>query len=211
MAYKSHAQPVVTAAASDSVRSGRTGSLTRLRHLIACETEGLHGRLLLAGWCARLLPHFAFSRLRTALYRRAGLHIGARSLLLGPVELVGPGRIEARFSLGDDSYITAPLYADLCQPITIGNGVYIGHHATLITTNHEIGPSWQRCGQAKSAPITIGDGAWIGAQATILPGVTIGRGAVVAAGAVVTKDVPPDTLVGGVPAKPLRALDAARP
>jgi maltose O-acetyltransferase len=175
--------------------------------VLATETEGLHPRLRLVGLPIALLPHFSFNRLRTALYRLGGLRIGARSLLLGSVELAGPGDIQARFVIGEDSQITAPLYADVCAPITIGDRVFIGHHVVLITTDHEIGPTEQRCGGWRSAPITIEDGVWICAGAKVLPGVTIGRGAVVAAGAVVTKDVPPNTLVGGVPAKILRELD----
>lgn len=188
--------------------SRRNGFWGRMARVLATETEGLHLRLRLVGLPIALLPHFSFNRLRTALYRLGGLRIGARSLLLGGVELAGPGDIQARFVVGKDSQITAPLYADVCAPITIGNRVFIGHHVVLITTDHEIGPPEQRCGGWRSAPITIEDGVWICAGVKVLPGVTIGRGAVVAAGAVVTKDVPPNTLVGGVPAKILRKLDA---
>ncbi len=180
----------------------------RLLRVLANETEGLHPRLRLIQLLAAPLPHFAFNRLRTALYRLGGLSIGARSLLLGSIELAGPGRLHERFIVGHDSQITTPLYADVCAPIKIGHHVYLGHHVVLITTDHAIGPEWQRCGGWRSAPITIEDGVWIGARATILPGVTVGRGSVVAAGAVVTRDVPPNTLVGGVPAKVLRQLDA---
>ena len=60
------------------------------------------------------------------------------------------------------------------------------------------------------APITLGRNVWVGSNATILSGVTIGDNAVVAAGAVVTKDVPADTIVGGVPARPIRRIDAVR-
>ena len=76
----------------------------------------------------------------------------------------------------------------------------------IITDDHEIGPPWHRCGDRVARPVVIEDGVWIGARVTLLPGVTIGRGSVVAAGAVVNKDVPPNTLVGGVPARILRTL-----
>lgn len=59
----------------------------------------------------------------------------------------------------------------------------------------------------KRKPITIGDDVWIGGHSTILPGVTIGNGAIVAAGAVVTKDVEPNTVVGGVPAKVIKKIE----
>ena len=88
--------------------------------------------------------------------------------------------------------------------ITIGDESLIGHQVVLATLNHEFAVS-KRAGM-RPAPIHIGKRVWIGAHATVLPGVTIGDGAVVAAGAVVTKDVPAYTIVGGVPAKIIREL-----
>lgn len=131
--------------------SARTGLGARLLYVIKNETEGLHPRLRVAGLLVAPLPHFTFVRLRTAIYRLVGLRIGARSLLLGRIELVGPSRVHERFSMGEDCQITTPLYADACAPIQIGNRVYIGHHARLITTNHEIGPEWKRCGGWRAA------------------------------------------------------------
>ncbi len=203
-----HTPPASPSLSYSEPRPAPRGGWARLQHVLANETEGLHLRLRLFTLLAAPLPHFAFNRLRTVLYRLGGVRIGARSLLLGSIELAGPGRIQERFVIGQDSQITAPLYADVCAPVQIGSRVFIGHHVVLITTDHAIGPPWQRCGGWRSAPITIEDGAWICARATILPGVRVGRGAVVAAGAVVTRDVPPNTLVGGVPAKVLRQLDA---
>lgn len=83
--------------------------------------------------------------------------------------------------------------------ITLGDGVLIGHNVVLATINHDLDPANKR--RNHHGPIAIRDNAWIGSNATILPGVTIGEWAVVAAGAVVTKDVPAYTVVGGVPAK----------
>lgn len=88
--------------------------------------------------------------------------------------------------------------------ITIGDGSLIGHQVVLATINHDFNP--MRRATNHPAPIVIGKNVWIGAHATLTPGVTIGDGAVIAAGAVVTHDVPPNMIVGGVPAKPIRNL-----
>lgn len=89
--------------------------------------------------------------------------------------------------------------------ITIGNGVLIGHNVVLATINHDLKPENQR--RNHYSKIVIRDGVWIGSNSTILPGVTIGEWSVIAAGAVVTKDVPPYTIVGGVPARIIRKID----
>lgn len=88
--------------------------------------------------------------------------------------------------------------------ITIGDGSLIGHKAVLATLNHGFVPEDR--GSLYPAPIVIGENVWVGASATILPGVTIGDNAIIAAGAVVTKDVSANTIVGGVPAKFIKAL-----
>ena len=89
--------------------------------------------------------------------------------------------------------------------IFIDDGVLIGHNVVLATLNHAMQP--ERRGDMLPAPIHIGKRVWIGSNATVLPGVTIGDGAVVAAGAVVTKDVPANAVVGGVPAKAIRHIN----
>ncbi len=180
----------------------------KVSHLLRGEVNGLHLRLRLFTAPAALLPHFCFVQTRTLLYRLGGIEIGKATLLCGHVEIAGPDAVQKRLKIGTWSQITGPLYVDACASVTIGDGVFIGHHVLLITTNHEIGPPHQRCGLWKPLPIVIENGAWIGANVTVLPGVTIGQGAVVAAGALVTKDVPPNTLVGGVPAKPMRQLES---
>ena len=86
--------------------------------------------------------------------------------------------------------------------ITIGDGTLIGHGSTLTTLNHAVDPS--RRADMVPAPVRIGRDVWLGAGVTVVPGVTIGDGAIVGAGSVVTKDVPADTIVAGIPAKEIR-------
>lgn len=89
--------------------------------------------------------------------------------------------------------------------ITIEDQVLIGPQVKLVTENHPLDPATRKGLITK--PILIKRNAWIGAGATILPGVTVGENAVVAAGAVVSKDVPDNTVVAGIPAKVLKSID----
>ncbi|OON88411.1 hypothetical protein BXO88_01045 [Oribacterium sp. C9] len=89
--------------------------------------------------------------------------------------------------------------------IYIEDGALIGHHVVLATLNHELNEAHRHDLIAK--PIHIGKNAWIGARSTILQGVTVGDNAVIAAGAVVTKDVPANSIVGGVPARLIKRID----
>ena len=88
--------------------------------------------------------------------------------------------------------------------ITIGDNVLIGHNVVLATLDHNTCVS--KRAELFAAPIVIEDNVWIGANATVTSGVTIGKGSIVAAGAVVTKDVPKYSIVGGIPAKVIREL-----
>jgi len=89
--------------------------------------------------------------------------------------------------------------------IDIADEVMIGPNVSLITSGHPLEPS-QRRAFVVAKPIVIGRNVWIAAGATVIGGVTIGENSVVAAGSVVTKDVPPNTLVGGNPARAIRSL-----
>jgi acetyltransferase-like isoleucine patch superfamily enzyme len=112
-------------------------------------------------------------------------------------------------SLGKGVFINIGCRVQDTGGITIGDGTLIGHGSTLTTLNHSVDPS--RRGDMTPAPIVIGRHVWLGASVTVVPGVAIGDGAIVAAGAVVTQDVVANTIVGGVPAKLIRATgyDAA--
>ena len=88
--------------------------------------------------------------------------------------------------------------------IEIGDDVLIGQQVVIATLNHDLHP--ERRASMTPKPVKICDKVWIGAHATILAGVTVGEGAVVAAGAVVTRDVPPNTVVAGVPARVIKEI-----
>ncbi|MFQ3800806.1 sugar O-acetyltransferase [Staphylococcus equorum] len=91
-------------------------------------------------------------------------------------------------------------------PVTIGNHVMIGPNVDIYTVNHPMSKQGRREYLAKASPVKIGNDVWIGGKVTITPGVTIGNNVVVASGAVVTKDIPSNTLVAGVPAKIVKEL-----
>lgn len=109
-------------------------------------------------------------------------------------------------TVGRDVFINSGCHFQDQGGITIGDGSLIGHNVVLATINHDLYPVNQR--KNHYASIVIEDHVWVGSNATILQGVTVGRWSVVAAGAVVTKDVEPFTVVGGVPAKEIRRIDS---
>ncbi|HEY3822311.1 MAG TPA: acyltransferase [Polyangiaceae bacterium] len=160
-----------------------------------------------------LLPANTLNRVRTVALRALGVRVARTALFAGPVRITGSGSVHEMLSIGPGCHITGPLHIDLTAPVTIGARVYMGYDVMLITADHDVGDPAQRCGPRVFRPIHVGDGVWLGSRVVVLPGVRIGRGAVVAAGAVVVRDVPPYAMVGGVPAKVLRdlaAVDAAR-
>jgi maltose O-acetyltransferase len=183
-------------------------ALKKLFHVAVDETHAIHPRYLMLQLLVTLLPHNALCRVRTLLYRLAGFKIGKGALILGKLTLTSDGPMAKMLSIDAGSRINAPFYAELNAPIVIGKRVSIGHNVVFITTDHDMGDSLERSGASKFAGIAIEDGAWVGACVTILPGVTIGRGSVVAAGSVVTQSVPPNKLAGGVPARTVKSLDA---
>ena len=100
------------------------------------------------------------------------------------------------------------LHNTIIGPVTIGSHVNLAQGITVTALNHNFSEKDLRIDEqgVSTNPVTIEDDIWIGANAVILPGVTIGNHSVVAAGAVVTKDVPPHSLVAGVPAKKIKEL-----
>lgn len=93
------------------------------------------------------------------------------------------------------------------REIRIGSNVMIGPNTLITTVGHPLSPLGRRRHLGIAKPISIGNDVWIGGNATILPGVTIGSNVVVAAGAVVTKDIPDNCVVGGVPARKIKDIE----
>lgn len=108
--------------------------------------------------------------------------------------------------IGDDTRIG--INNTIIGPVTIGNHVNLAQGITVTALNHNFKDTSRLIDEQgfSTKPIVIEDDVWIGANAVILPGVTIGKHVVVAAGAVVTKDVPDNTIVGGVPAKEIKKI-----
>lgn len=161
------------------------------------EFEAFHPLLVLANVMASFLPNYFGSRLRTYMLRMAGFRIGYGTMMSGMPMINGTGKITDRLVIGEYCLFNFGCVFDLGETITIGTQVGLGHQVMILTTSHEIGPRGQRSGEVIRAPVTIGDGAWLGARCIVLPGVTIGAGSVIAAGTVVSKDIPEDTLVNG--------------
>lgn len=152
----------------------------------------------------------------TRAYRSPTSEISELAEVAPSVRFHGTVKVGKYTRIKRDAEITESVigeYSSISRGVTmrpqtyIGNRVLVGSFALLMTGTHEIGTSRQRAMKLKISPITVGDGAWIGSNATVLGGVTIGSGSIVGAGSLVTKDVPPNTIVAGIPAKIIRTLE----
>jgi maltose O-acetyltransferase len=137
---------------------------------------------------------------RRALYRALGFQIGGATL--SPHLTFKSSKVE----IGDNVYINEGCSFDNLERVTIGDEVHVGPDVLFGTSSHKSGDTNSRAGPVFLAPLVVGRGCWIGARAMILPGVNVGEGRVVGAGAVVTKDCLPHGLYAGVPAKRIRDL-----
>jgi acetyltransferase-like isoleucine patch superfamily enzyme len=151
------------------------------------------------------LRHFWYRRvLGISLGKGSGIHMGCYVWFYGPGQLRREGLV-----IGRNSRVNRGCTLDTRGSLRIGDNVSISPEVTILTAYHPVDDPEFR---VATKPVEIDDYAFVGARATILAGVTIGRGAVVAAGAVVTRDVPPLAIVGGVPALQVgtRPADALR-
>ena len=141
----------------------------------------------------------------TRSFKIAGMHFSGREICSG-CYVDAPDKV----FVGEGSFINHNCVfhtSDANVRIIIGKNCDIAPEVMFMCTSHEIGNHSHRAGKLLHDDIIIGDGVWIGTRALILPGVKIGDGAIVAAGALVNKDVAADSMVAGIPAKPIRVLN----
>ncbi len=165
------------------------------------EYVGIPIMLFLLRWVLnRVIAYVPSATFRYTFYRLVcGFKVPPTTAICTGAQFTGEAMKD--ISIGEHSYIGYDSFWVVGAAIKIGRHVSIGHRVEFYTSDHDPDdPAFTR----RDAPIIIGDYAWIGSRCTILKGVTIGRGAVVAAGSLVTKDVEPFAIVGGHPAKFLR-------
>lgn len=153
-----------------------------------------------------MLPRFSFiDALKSMMLRCLGAKVGRR-VIYYPGLWIMPCR---NLIIGDDVDLAHGVLITTGGGVSIGDRTMIGYRAQILSTSHIIPPKPTKMFDAgdRYGAVKIENDVWIGANAVILPGVTIGEGAVVAAGSAVTKDVLPFTVVGGIPAKIIRNRD----
>jgi maltose O-acetyltransferase len=170
------------------------------------DPRGFRRRNIDSAWWHWLVNDAAASpaldrRTRAALLRRAGLDMGR-----GAIVESGCFFFSDNMTLGDYCVVNHNCYLDNKERITMGPRSGLAMGSMLVTSNHAMGDGFPRWGAFEPAPIEIGAGTWIGARVIVLPGVTVGDGCLVGAGSVVTKDLEPNGIYAGVPAKRIRDL-----
>ena len=144
-----------------------------------------------------------FWNLKNKLLRSVGMQIGKN------VKIVGPLKIDSCSNLliDDNTWIGKNFVVHGNADVIIGSNCDIAPEVICETGTHKVGESTRRAGTGFCEEIRIGNGCWIGVRTTILPGVKIETGSVVAAGAVVNKDIPKNVICGGVPAKIIKDIE----
>jgi acetyltransferase-like isoleucine patch superfamily enzyme len=170
------------------------------------------------------LSRLALGRLRAVILRFRGARIGAKTHLGARVRVDKPWAVDigarcqleadvwvkvvagsARLVIGDHVFLGRGVELDVRESLTIGSHVLLAPGVFVTDHHHRIGPDRYIDAQGvDSRPVVIEDDVWLGARSVVLPGVRIGRGAVVGAAAVVTRDVEAGAVVAGVPARVLR-------
>jgi maltose O-acetyltransferase len=170
-------------------------------------------RRLLVGFINTIQKYFLFDDqvsifIRLLLLRLIGVKTSLTSKILGDCDILG-----GKLTVGKNVIINRRCYFDLTGHVTIEDNIGIGHGVTFITSHHEVGPQENRAGFMEKAKyvsprnIILKKGCWIGANVTILSGVTIGQGAIIGSNSLVAKDVEPNVMVMGIPARIIKKLE----
>lgn len=151
-----------------------------------------------------LLPPSRLFVVRRWMLSRAGVDLSIDVCFCGGGWIYGRGELV----IGATTWLSPRVifYTHPDAPISLGDCCDVGPGVEFITGSHTIGGSTRRAGEGCARPIVVGNGCWIGARSIILGGVSIGSGSIVAAGSVVTRDVPENVLVAGVPAQIKKSL-----
>lgn len=183
-----------------------TNFLVRIQQLVSQEFEALHPRLEVANALGKLLPHRVAGGLRGRLLEGVGFQVGEGTQVFGLPRITGGVGLADKLRVGEHCVIDVGCTFDLEDTITVEDRVTLGHEVMILTSTHELGPPQHRAGKVTRAPVVIKAGAWLKPRSIILPGVTVGEGAIVMAGTLVNKDVAPNTRVAGTPARVIETL-----
>ncbi len=141
-----------------------------------------------------------FFSLKRGLLRFAGVQVGKNTKVVGPLYITGD------LSIGEECWIGKALTINGNGAVRIGDRCDVAPNVTFNTGTHEIGTAQRRAGEGKSVTICVGNGVWIGEGAAFANELQVGDSSVIACRACVVKEVLPNTLVGGVPAKKIKDL-----
>ena len=159
--------------------------------------------LFLANYCTR---HVFFNKFRYKIYKLAGIKIKGKCNIFGPL-IIRPFGSGSNVEIGSNTFINSEVrFACKSDKIIIGKNCLIGPRVCFETYSHNLVYNSVGGRGGCSKPINVEDKVWIGCGAIILQGVTIGEGAVIAAGAVVNKNVPPYSVYGGIPARLIKEI-----
>jgi acetyltransferase-like isoleucine patch superfamily enzyme len=149
---------------------------------------------LATSWLPDLRPVLRF---RGFLLRPAFQSCGSNFQMARQVTINFSNRLE----IGSDVYIATGCWLHACGGIVIEDAVQLGPYVVLVTGDHTRENGSFRCGPSEHGPIRLCEGSWLAAHSTVTKNVTVGRGALLAANSVATRDIPPMALAGGVPAR----------
>lgn len=138
--------------------------------------------------------------LKRQLLLFAGYRIGEGTKIVGPFHCTG------EFTTGKDCWIGRDLWIHGNGSVILGDRCDLGPGVMFLTGGHTIGGEDRRAGAGTTHTIRVEDGCWLGARTTLANSITLGRGSVLAACGCAVRDIPPNTLAGGVPASPIRSL-----